>query len=38
MEEENKNDESKENNESKISKEIENEKIEDSPVIKNKLL
>ena len=35
MEEENKNEESKENNESKISNPNENEKVEDSPVIKN---
>ena len=35
MEEENKNEESKENNESKICKPNENEKVEDSPVIKN---
>ena len=35
MDEENKNEESKENNESKISKPNENEKVEDSPVIKN---
>ena len=35
MKEENKNEESKENNESMISKPNENEKVEDSPVIKN---